>query len=57
MRDVHRDGALNIHPREVPFLDRLQKTVEALPAKEPEFNEMMAEVDTPRLVAAGYETG
>jgi methanol---5-hydroxybenzimidazolylcobamide Co-methyltransferase len=58
MRDAHRDGALKIHPREVPWLDRLQKTVEALPAKEPEFiDEMMAEVDTTKFVAADYGIG
>ena len=58
MRDAHRDGALNIHPREVPYLDRLQCTVEVLPAKESEFiDEMMAEVDTTKFVAADYETG
>ncbi len=58
MRDAHRDGALKIHPREVPYLDRLQNTVEALPAKEPEFiDEMMAEVDTTKFVAADYEIG
>ena len=33
MRDAHRDGALKLHPREVPWLDRLQKTVEALPGQ------------------------
>jgi len=58
MRDAHRDGALHILPREVPYLDRLQQTVEALPAKEPEFiEEMMAEVDTTKFVASDYEIG
>jgi methanol---5-hydroxybenzimidazolylcobamide Co-methyltransferase len=58
MRDAHRDGTLKIHPREVPYLDRLQNTVEALPSKEPEFiDEMMAEVDTTKFVAADYEIG
>jgi methanol--5-hydroxybenzimidazolylcobamide Co-methyltransferase len=58
LRDAHRDGALKIHPREIPYLDRLQKTVEALPAKEAEFiDEMMAEVDTTKFVAADYEIG
>jgi methanol--5-hydroxybenzimidazolylcobamide Co-methyltransferase len=58
LRDAHRDGVLRILPREVPYLDRLQKTVEALPAKEPEFiDEMMAEVDTTKFVAADYEIG
>ena len=58
MRDAHRDGALKIHPREVPYLDRLQRTIEALPAKETEFvDEMMAEVDTTKFVAGDYEIG
>jgi hypothetical protein len=39
-------------------LDRLQKAVEALPAKETEFiSEMMAEVDTTKFVAADYGIG
>ena len=58
LRDAHRDGALKIRAREVPYLDRLQRTVEGLPAKEPEFiDEMMAEVDTTKFVAADYEIG
>ena len=58
LRDAHRDGALKLQPREVPWLDRLQKIVEALPAKEAEFvNEMMAEVDTSKFVAADYGIG
>jgi methanol---5-hydroxybenzimidazolylcobamide Co-methyltransferase len=58
LRDAHCDGALKLQPREVPWLDRLQKTVEALPAKEAEFiDEMMAEVDTRKFVAADYEIG
>lgn len=58
LRDAHRDGALNIHPREVPWLDRLQKAVEALPASEPAFiDEMMAEADTTKFVAADYNIG
>jgi len=58
MREAHRDGALKIHPREVPWLDRLQQTVEALPAKETEFiDEMMAEVDTTKFVPGDYEIG
>ena len=58
LRDAHRDGALKILPREVPYLDRLQHTVEALPANEPEFvDEMMAEVDTTKFVAGDYEIG
>jgi len=58
MRNAHKDGALRLHPREVPYLDRLQKTVEALPSKESEFiGEMMGEVDTSRFVPADYDIG
>ena len=58
LRDAHRDGALKLQPREVPWLDRMQTTLEALPAKEPEFiEEMMTEVDTTRFVAADYGLG
>jgi methanol--5-hydroxybenzimidazolylcobamide Co-methyltransferase len=58
IREAHRDGALNLIPREVPWLDRLQQTVEALPAKESEFiDEMMGEVDTTKFVARDYEIG
>jgi hypothetical protein len=55
LRNAHHEGALKLSPREVPWLDRLQMTVEALPAKEAEFiEEMMAEVDASRFVAADY---
>jgi methanol---5-hydroxybenzimidazolylcobamide Co-methyltransferase len=55
IREAHKDGSLKIHPREIPWIDRLQRIVEALPAKEIEFiNEMMAEVDTSKFVAADY---
>lgn len=58
MREGHKDGALKLGPREVPYLDRLQRTVEALPAKEAEFiDAMMGEVDTTKFVAADYEIG
>lgn len=58
LREAHRDGALKIHPRELPWLDRLQKTVEALPAGESEFiSEMMNHVDTTKFVAGDYGIG
>jgi hypothetical protein len=48
-------GALKLLPREVPWLDRLQGTLEALPASEAEFiSEMMGQVDTSKFVAADY---
>jgi methanol---5-hydroxybenzimidazolylcobamide Co-methyltransferase len=58
LRAGHRDGALKIPPREVPYLDRLQKTVESLPDTEAAFiNEMMDAVDRSKFVAADYEIG
>jgi methanol--5-hydroxybenzimidazolylcobamide Co-methyltransferase len=58
LRVAHKDGALKLSPREVPYLDRLQKTVEALPAKETEFvDAMMGQVDTTKFVAADYGIG
>ncbi len=56
MREACQDGALKLHPREVPYLDRLQKTLESMPAKESEFiGQMMGEVDTTKFVAKDYE--
>lgn len=58
LRDAHRDGALNIHPREVPWLERLQRSLDSLPPNESEFIEqMMAEVDTAKFIPAEYELG
>jgi methanol--5-hydroxybenzimidazolylcobamide Co-methyltransferase len=55
IREAHRDGGLKLAPREVPWLDRMQKAIEAIPSSESEFiAEMMAEVDTTRFVAADY---
>jgi methanol--5-hydroxybenzimidazolylcobamide Co-methyltransferase len=56
LRDGLKDGSLKLHPREVPYLDRLQKTVEAMPAGEAQFiDEMMGEVDTTRFMARDYD--
>jgi methanol--5-hydroxybenzimidazolylcobamide Co-methyltransferase len=55
MSDAHRDGALKIHPRELPWLGRVQKSIEAMPDTETEFiSQMMGEVDTTKFVAADY---
>jgi methanol--5-hydroxybenzimidazolylcobamide Co-methyltransferase len=55
MDEAHRDGRLKIPPRELPWLGRIQKAVEALPAGEDEFiGQMMGEVDTSRFVPADY---
>jgi methanol--5-hydroxybenzimidazolylcobamide Co-methyltransferase len=56
LRDAHREGALKIAPREIPWLDRMDKTLDSLPASETEFiGEMMSQVDTTKFVAADYE--
>jgi methanol---5-hydroxybenzimidazolylcobamide Co-methyltransferase len=56
IREAHRDARLKLHPRELPWLDRIQKATEAIPSNETEFiGEMMAEVDTTKFVAADYE--
>ncbi len=56
IRHAHQAGTLKLPPRELPWLDRLQKTVENLPANEADFiGQMMARVDTSKFVAADYE--
>jgi methanol--5-hydroxybenzimidazolylcobamide Co-methyltransferase len=58
IREGHRDGALKIPPREVSWLDRLQKSIEALPAGESEFiTEMIGLVDTSKFIPAEYGIG
>jgi methanol---5-hydroxybenzimidazolylcobamide Co-methyltransferase len=58
IRDGHRDGALKLHPREVPWLDRMEKTLDTLPASEAEFiAQMMGTVDTTKFQAADYALG
>lgn len=56
--DAHKDGALKIVPREIPWISRLRGVLEDLPDKEPEFiDQMMGEVDTTRFVAEDYGIG
>lgn len=56
MRDGHYNGALKIHPRELPWLDRLQHAIEKLPPDEPAFiHLMMQQVDVSSFVAGDYE--
>lgn len=58
LREGHEDGALTIAPRELPWLDRMEKTLDGLPSTEAEFaGQMMEEVDATRFVAADYELG
>lgn len=56
LREAHRNGALKIHAREVPWLDRMEKTLDGLPGRENDFiTEMMGQVDTTKFVPADYE--
>jgi methanol--5-hydroxybenzimidazolylcobamide Co-methyltransferase len=58
LQDAHREGALRIAAREVPWLSRLQGVIESLPATEGQFiDEMMGEVDTTKFVAKDYGLG
>jgi methanol--5-hydroxybenzimidazolylcobamide Co-methyltransferase len=58
LREAHRAGALKVAPREVSWLERIEKGLEALPPSESAFiAEMMGEVDTTKFVAADYEVG
>lgn len=55
LRDAHKDGALRIAPRELPWLDRMERAVEGIPSNEGEFiGEMMGMVDTSKFVAEDY---
>ena len=55
IRDGHKDGALKIQPRELPWLDRMDKCLEAMPDTEAAFiSEMMGQVDTAKFVAGDY---
>jgi hypothetical protein len=55
-REAQRDGRLKIHPRELSWLDRIEKTVETILQKESEFiGEMMASVDSTKFVPAHYD--
>ena len=55
-RQAHAEGRLNIVPREVAWLDRMQATVEGLPDSVDAFiAQMMGQVDTSKFVASEYE--
>lgn len=55
MGEAEKDGRLRILPRELSWLDRMQKALEALPDTEAGFvAEMMGEVDVTRFVAGDY---
>jgi methanol--5-hydroxybenzimidazolylcobamide Co-methyltransferase len=55
MRDAHREGTLRIPSRELPWLDRIQRAVEATPDTESAFiTEMMGVVNHSLFVAEDY---
>ena len=56
LRQAHREHRLKLPPRELPWLDRMERVLDSLPATEAEFiNQMMGTVDTTRFVAQDYE--
>lgn len=58
LRAGYKDGALKLSPRELPWLDRMEKALEALPDSEKEFiSEMLGEVDCAKFVPGDYELG
>ena len=58
MREALRQGTLCIAPRELPWLDRMQKSLETLPDTESAFiMEMLGELDLSRFVPGDYEIG
>ena len=55
IRAGHRDGALRIHPRELPWLDRMEKVLDGLPAGESQFiTQMLGQVDTTKFRPGDY---
>jgi methanol--5-hydroxybenzimidazolylcobamide Co-methyltransferase len=58
IREAVNDGALKLPPKELPWLNRLQHTLEALPSDETSFtSEMMGDVDTSKFIPAEYGLG
>lgn len=56
LRDGHQGGTLNLSDMELPYLDVIQETVEALPEDEGAFiDQMMATVDQTRFIPADYD--
>jgi methanol--5-hydroxybenzimidazolylcobamide Co-methyltransferase len=55
IRAGHAAGKVRLAPREVPWLDRMDKVLDAIPADEDAFiAEMMGEVDTSKFTPADY---
>jgi methanol--5-hydroxybenzimidazolylcobamide Co-methyltransferase len=56
LREGFKDGALRLHPRELPWLDRIEKSLDAMPGTELEFiSEMMGQADQSAFVAKDYD--
>lgn len=56
IRDASSSGLLKIHPRELPWLDRLQKDIESIPEQESRFiSQMMDILDTTKFIPQDYE--
>jgi methanol--5-hydroxybenzimidazolylcobamide Co-methyltransferase len=56
LREAQKGGRLKIHPRELSWLDRIEKSVETIPESESGFiGEMMDRVDTTKFVPADYD--
>jgi methanol--5-hydroxybenzimidazolylcobamide Co-methyltransferase len=56
LRQAQQDGRLKLPPRELSWLDRIEKSVENIPNDEAGFiGEMMGRVDTSRFVPADYD--
>jgi len=55
MKEAHKGGKLNIIPRELPWLDRMENAVSDLPDDEDEFiSDMMEVVDASKYNPAEY---
>ena len=58
IRNAHNGGSLKLPPRELPWLERLQTSLDTLPDDESQFIDlMMAHVHTTRFRAADYDLG
>ena len=58
LRLAHVAGALRIPARELPWLDRLEQSLETLPDSEVAFTqEMLGVLDSTRFISADYDLG
>jgi len=55
LSDAHRDGRLRLHPRELPWLDKIRAAIETVPVREAEFiDEMANTIDHSKIVLDDY---